>query len=81
MSAVRATSAATVRTAVARTAVVRTAVARGAALAVLAVLAVLVVLAGCVAGIPGALGPGPALTGALLPATGVFGVLHAVRPR
>ncbi|WP_406263910.1 hypothetical protein OH779_12750 [Actinacidiphila glaucinigra] len=68
MSAVRATSAATVRTAVAR----------GAALAALAVL---VVLAGCVAGLPGALGPGPPLTGALLPATGVFGVLHAVRPR
>ncbi|WP_329188476.1 hypothetical protein [Actinacidiphila glaucinigra] len=60
MSAVRATSAATVRTAVARGA-------RGPR--------------GCVAGIPGALGPGPALTGALLPATGVFGVLHAVRPR
>ncbi|MEU1539968.1 hypothetical protein ABZ461_17965 [Actinacidiphila glaucinigra] len=75
MSAVRATSAATVRTAVARTAVARGAVARGAALAALAVLA------GCVTGIPGALGPGPALTGALLPATGVFGVLHAVRPR
>ncbi|MFI2297277.1 hypothetical protein ACH5AL_00245 [Actinacidiphila glaucinigra] len=73
MSAVRATSAATVRTAA-----VRTAAARGAALAALAVLAV---LAGCVAGIPGALGPGPALTGAPLPATGVFGVLHAVRPR
>ncbi|MFG2300780.1 hypothetical protein [Actinacidiphila glaucinigra] len=75
MSAVRATSAATVRTAAVRTAAVRTAAARGAALAVLAVLA------GCVAGIPGALGPGPALTGAPRPATGVFGVLHAVRPR
>ncbi|MDX2850383.1 hypothetical protein [Actinacidiphila glaucinigra] len=80
MSAVRATSAATVRTAVARTAVARTAVAR-TAVARGAALAALVVLVGCVAGIPGALGPGPALTGALLPATGVFGVLHAVRPR
>ncbi|MET9875591.1 hypothetical protein ABZZ36_13350 [Actinacidiphila glaucinigra] len=66
MSAVRATSAAPVRTAAAR----------GAALAVLAVLTM------CAAGVAGALGvPGPALTGALLLATGGCGVLYAVRPR